>query len=125
VKFPGRAPKDHVLLRAFVGGAFQPDMFALDEPEMLKRVEQDLRGLLRIEEKPLFAEVSKWEKSMPQYQVGHLDRVAAIENQLAQLPNLSLAGNAYRGAGIPDCIRSGETAAEKLINYFGSGIASA
>ena len=125
VKFHGRAPKDHVLLRAFVGGALQPDMFALEEPEMLKRVEQDLRGLLRIEEKPLFAEVSKWEKSMPQYQVGHLDRVAAIENQLAQLPNLSLAGNAYRGAGIPDCIRSGETAAEKLINYFGSGIASA
>ena len=125
VKFPGRAPKDHLLLRAFVGGALQPDMFALEEPEMLKRVEQDLRELLQINGKPLFAEVSKWEESMPQYQVGHLDRIAAIENQLAQLPNLSLAGNAYRGAGIPDCIRSGETAAEKLINYLGSGIASA
>jgi oxygen-dependent protoporphyrinogen oxidase len=62
---------------------------------------------------------------MPQYEVGHLDRLAAIETQLAQLPNLALAGNAYRGAGIPDCIRSGETAAEKLVTYFGSGIASA
>ena len=116
VKFPGRAPDNHVLLRAFVGGALQPDMFALAESEMLGRVERDLRGLLGIASEPLFAEVSKWEKSMPQYEVGHLDRVAALESALAQLPNLQLAGNAYRGAGIPDCIRSGETAAEKLIN---------
>jgi oxygen-dependent protoporphyrinogen oxidase len=55
---------------------------------------------------------------MPQYEVGHLERVAAIENELAQLPNLQLAGNAYRGAGIPDCIRSGETAAERLISLI-------
>jgi oxygen-dependent protoporphyrinogen oxidase len=115
VKFSGRAPENHVLLRAFVGGALQPEMFALAEPEMLKRVEGDLCELLGITEKPLFAEVSKWENSMPQYEVGHLDRVAAIENELAQLPNFQLAGNAYSGAGIPDCICSGETAAEKLI----------
>ena len=120
VKFPGRAPDDHVLLRAFVGGALQPEMFALDEAEMLKRVENDLRELLGITGKPLFAEVSKWQNSMPQYEVGHLDRVQAIENELAQLPNLSLAGNAYRGAGIPDCIRSGETAAEYLLNSLAS-----
>lgn len=125
VKFPGRAPDDHVLLRAFVGGALQPDMFALEESEMLRRVEQDLRELLQINGAPLFAEVSRWERSMPQYEVGHLDRIAAIESRLAQLPNVTLAGNAYRGAGIPDCIRSGETAAQKLIDYFGSGIASA
>jgi oxygen-dependent protoporphyrinogen oxidase len=116
VKFPGRAPENHVLLRAFVGGALHPDIFSLEASEMLGRVETDLRELLGITERPLFAEVSKWEKSMPQYEVGHLDRVAAIESELAQLPNLQLAGNAYRGAGIPDCIRSGETAAEKLIN---------
>jgi oxygen-dependent protoporphyrinogen oxidase len=53
---------------------------------------------------------------MPQYEVGHLDRVQAIETELQQIPNLWLAGNAYRGAGIPDCIRSGEAAAEKLLN---------
>jgi oxygen-dependent protoporphyrinogen oxidase len=116
VKFPGRAPENHALLRAFVGGALQPAMFALDESEMVRQVEQDLRGLLRIDGQPLFTEVAKWERSMPQYEVGHLDRVAAIESRLAQLPNLSLAGNAYRGAGIPDCIRSGETAADRLFN---------
>lgn len=120
VKFPGRAPKDHVLLRAFAGGALQPDMFALDAPEMLSRVEQDLRELLRIDGPPLFTEVSNWESSMPQYEVGHLDRVAAIETRLAQLPNLTLAGNAYRGAGIPDCIRSGETAADRLMDLITS-----
>lgn len=116
VKFADRAPRDHVLLRAFVGGALQPDMFALDEDEMLKRVENDLRELLAITEKPLFTEVSKWKNSMPQYEVGHLDRVQSIENDVAQLPRLTLAGNAYRGAGIPDCIRSAEAAAERLVN---------
>jgi protoporphyrinogen/coproporphyrinogen III oxidase len=120
VKFPGRAPEKHVLLRAFVGGALQPEMFALDETEMLARVEADLGELLGINERPLFAEVTKWQNSMPQYEVGHLDRVQAIENELAKLPGLSLAGNAYRGAGIPDCIRSGEAAAEKLFHNLTS-----
>lgn len=115
VKFPGRAPDDGVLLRAFAGGALQPEIFALEESEMLARVESDLCELLGITAKPLFAEISRWQNSMPQYEVGHLDRVQAIENELVQLPNLWLAGNAYRGAGIPDCIRSGETAAEKII----------
>lgn len=114
VKFPGRAPGDHVLLRAFAGGALQPEMFALEESEMLARVESDLRELLGITGRPLFAEVSKWQNSMPQYEVGHLDRIAAIENTARELPGLTLAGNAYRGAGIPDCIRSGETAAEQI-----------
>jgi oxygen-dependent protoporphyrinogen oxidase len=116
VKFPGRAPDNHVLLRAFAGGALQPEIFALDETEMLTRVENDLRELLGITAKPLFAEVSKWQSAMPQYEVGHLDRIASIENNVRELPNLALAGNAYRGTGIPDCIRSGETAAEYLLN---------
>jgi oxygen-dependent protoporphyrinogen oxidase len=117
VKFPGRAPADHVLLRAFVGGALQPEMFALDESEMLARVEKDLTELLGINEKPLFAEVAKWKDSMPQYEVGHVDRVAAIEDEVSQIPALALAGNAYGGAGIPDCIRGGEKAAE-LLNWM-------
>jgi oxygen-dependent protoporphyrinogen oxidase len=115
VKFDGRAPDGHVLLRAFAGGALQPEVFALDEAEMSKRVEADLRELLGIREDPRFVEVSKWERSMPQYEVGHLDRVNEIETLVKQLPGLALAGNAYRGAGIPDCIRSGEEAAEALL----------
>jgi protoporphyrinogen/coproporphyrinogen III oxidase len=103
------------LLRAFAGGALQPEIFALDELEMSRRVEVDLRELLGISEPPLFTEVAKWERSMPQYEVGHLDRVKEIENDLNKLPGLTLAGNAYRGAGIPDCIRSGEAAAEAMV----------
>jgi oxygen-dependent protoporphyrinogen oxidase len=115
VKFDNRAPDDHVLLRAFAGGALQPDVFALDESQLVTRIEADLRELLNIDRKPLFTEVAKWERSMPQYDVGHLDRVQAIENEARGVTGLALAGNAYRGAGIPDCIRSGEAAAKFLI----------
>ena len=114
VKFAGRAPEGKVLLRAFVGGALQREMFALDEDEMLDRVLKDLRELLGVEAKPLFSRVAKWPGSMPQYHVGHLDRIKRIEDLAQRLPNLALAGNAYTGAGISDCIREGERAAEKI-----------
>jgi len=115
VKFAGRAPQGHALLRAFVGGALQPELFELSETELLARVRDDLRQLLGIERAPLFAEVSKWERSMPQYHLGHLARVKRIEERVASLPGLVLAGNAYSGLGIPDCIRSGEAAADKIL----------
>ena len=115
VKFSGRAPDGHVLLRVFAGGALQPEIFALDEPELIARVEADLHQLLGINEAPLFVEVSKWERSMPQYEVGHLDRIVEIENEVSKHPGLTLVGNSYRGAGIPDCIRSGELAAESIL----------
>ncbi|HKP83561.1 MAG TPA: protoporphyrinogen oxidase, partial [Pyrinomonadaceae bacterium] len=115
VKFSGRVPDGHVLLRAFAGGALQPEIFALDESELAARVEADLRELLGINEAPLFVETAKWERSMPQYEVGHLDRIVEIENEVRKFPGLALAGNSYHGAGIPDCIRSGEAAAESLV----------
>jgi oxygen-dependent protoporphyrinogen oxidase len=120
VKFPNRAPEGHVLLRAFVGGALQPEKFALDEGEMIQRVRDDLRDLLGLEKPPLFTEVAKWRRSMPQYHVGHLERVKRIEERVAALPGLVLAGNAYLGIGIPDCIRSGETAARKILSSLRS-----
>lgn len=115
VKFPHRAPSDHILLRAFVGGALQPEMFELDEREITQRVEKDLSDLIGVNGQPLFTEVSKWRNSMPQYEVGHLKRVSEIESLIGELPGLALAGNSYRGAGIPDCIKSGESAAVELI----------
>jgi oxygen-dependent protoporphyrinogen oxidase len=116
VKFSGRAPEGHVLLRAFVGGALQPEVFALDEDEIIQRVRADLRDLLGIEKPPLFTELAKWHRSMPQYHVGHLERVKRIKERVATLPCLALAGNAYTGVGIPDCIRGGETAADKILS---------
>jgi oxygen-dependent protoporphyrinogen oxidase len=114
VKFAGRAPTGQVLLRAFVGGALQPELLELDEDQLLARVLGDLRDLLGIERAPLFSEVTKWQRSMPQYHVGHLERVKQIEERVAALPGLVLAGNAYSGLGIPDCIRSGEAAADRI-----------
>ena len=122
VKFADRAPNDHVLLRAFAGGALQPEIFALDEATMAARVEADLRELLTIREDPRFIEVAKWERSMPQYEVGHLDRMNEIDTLVANLPGLALAGNSYRGAGIPDCIRSGEAAAEALSTDYADSV---
>ena len=116
VKFSGRAPNGHILLRAFAGGALQPEIFLLDESELVAKVETDLRELLGITAKPLFTEVAKWERSMPQYMVGHLNRLIEIEVLASKLPGLTLAGNSYHGAGIPDCIRSGEAAAEMLMS---------
>ncbi|MCU1264867.1 MAG: Protoporphyrinogen and coproporphyrinogen oxidase [Acidobacteria bacterium] len=115
VKFAGRAPEEHVLLRAFLGGALQPHLFELGEDEMLRRVREDLRDLLGLVKPPLFSVVQKWRRSMPQYHVGHLDLVSRIRARAQTLPGLHLAGNSYGGAGVPDCIRSGEAAAEKAL----------
>jgi len=120
VKFADRAPSGQVLLRAFVGGALQPDTFALDEDEMVQRVERDLRDLLGTRGSARFAEVCKWPSSMPQYLLGHLDRLERIGARLTQTPKLWLAGNAYRGAGIPDCVRSGEHTAAKMLTSLNS-----
>ncbi|MCA1634852.1 MAG: protoporphyrinogen oxidase [Acidobacteria bacterium] len=114
VKFPGRAPEGHALLRAFVGGALQPEMFELDAESMAAAVRRDLRDLLGIEAPPLFAHVEKWPRSMAQYHLGHRERLGRIRARLARLPALKLCGNAYEGAGVPDCVRSGEEAAREL-----------
>jgi oxygen-dependent protoporphyrinogen oxidase len=115
VKFARRAPAECVLLRAFVGGALQPEMFALDEEEMIAYVRRDLHDLLGITSAPRFAQVTKWPRSMAQYHTGHIERVKNIRRQLSAYPQLALAGNAYEGVGLSDTIRSGRNAAESLL----------
>ena len=118
VKFAGRAPADGVLLRAFLGGALQPNYFLQSESEMVESVLKNLRDLLGINGEPTLAVVSKHNDAMAQYHVGHLDKAAEIKAQLKKLPGLALAGNAYQGIGIPDCIHSGENAAYALLDYL-------
>jgi oxygen-dependent protoporphyrinogen oxidase len=112
VKFPGRAPDDYALLRAFLGGDI---LDARDDAGLEAVVRTELRDLLGITAPPLFSLVRRQNRAMAQYQVGHQDRVAAIEAAVARHPGLALAGNAYSGIGIPDCIHSGELAAERLL----------
>ncbi|HZB45121.1 MAG TPA: protoporphyrinogen oxidase [Pyrinomonadaceae bacterium] len=116
VKFAGRAPEGFALLRAFVGGALQPETFDLDEASMVAAVRRDLRDLVGVAAPPVFAHVEKWPRSMAQYTIGHIRRVSRINARLPTAPALALAGNAYDGAGVPDCVRSGETAAEFLFS---------
>jgi oxygen-dependent protoporphyrinogen oxidase len=113
-KFPDRAPEGCVQLRTFVGGAMQPEMFELSDDEILQTVRDELRELLGVEGEPDFAIVARYPRAMPQYHVGHLERVAAIEAAAARLPGLALAGNAYHGVGVPDCVQSAEAAAQRL-----------
>lgn len=115
VKFPGRAPDDAVLIRTFVGGACQASLAARSDEELRLLVRAELDELLAIRGEPLLCDIARWPQAMPQYHVGHLDKVARIEQRIAELPGLALAGNAYRGVGIPHCIHSGETAAEKIV----------
>jgi oxygen-dependent protoporphyrinogen oxidase len=81
-------------------------------------VYQDLRQLLGISGEPLYMSVTRHLEAMPQYHVGHLERVTRLETLAQRLPGLALAGNAYHGVGIPDCIRSAETAAQTLLEYL-------
>lgn len=114
VKYPGRAPDGHVLLRAFVGGAMQQSLFDQDDAAMATSVRRDLRALLGVTSESLLTRIHRHPQAMPQYRVGHLDRMARIDASLAHHPGLAVAGSAYRGVGIPDCIHSGELAAEQV-----------
>jgi oxygen-dependent protoporphyrinogen oxidase len=115
LKFPGRAPDDCVLVRVFIGGALQPLLAELPDDELRRIAIDELSDLLHVAGKPILADIARWPASMPQYHVGHLDRIARIEQLTARHATLALAGNAYRGVGIPQCIASGKQAADKIL----------
>ena len=112
VKFEGRAPAEHILLRAFVGEPKSKQ----SEGELVEMCQADLTPILDIKSDPLFVVVSKHPQAMAQYQVGHQEIVSTIERLAGELPGFAVAGNGYHGVGIPDCIRSGETAAISLLD---------
>ncbi len=113
-KYVHRAPPDKVLLRVFAGGARQPELADGESEAVEDLLLPELERLLRISGKPQYRWFARWPRSMPQYEVGHRERIARIEQLIAAWPNLALAGNAYQGVGIPHCIHSGQQAAERL-----------
>ncbi|MBI4527289.1 MAG: protoporphyrinogen oxidase [Deltaproteobacteria bacterium] len=115
IKYSGRAPEGCVLLRAFVGGALEPSLFAQDDTKMETSVRQELADLLGVTAAPLFCRISRHARAMPQYPVGHQETVRRVNASLAGFPGLALSGNAYHGVGMADCIHSGEEAAEKVL----------
>jgi oxygen-dependent protoporphyrinogen oxidase len=114
-KFPHRAPGGYGLLRAFLGRAGQPDVLARSDDELIGLVRAELYDVLGIRAEPALTRIFRWPQAMPQYTLGHVERLAAIDERVARLRGLALAGNAYRGIGIPDCIASGEAAAERML----------
>jgi oxygen-dependent protoporphyrinogen oxidase len=114
-KFPHRAPEDRALIRCFLGGTRDEAVLQLSDDEILNIVREELRQILGLNAEPLFTRIYRWKGAMAQYVVGHLDRLQRIETLLKQWPGLVLAGNAYRGIGIPDCVRSGEAAAQQAL----------
>ena len=115
VKFPHRAPPGTILMRAFVGGAMQPELFDLDDATVTSLVRRDLTDLLGVTGEPIVVEISRHCRAMPQYTLGHLERIAAIRLQAAQHPRLILTGNAFDGVGIPDVIRNAQSAADAIL----------
>ncbi len=114
-KFPHRAPEDRALLRCFFAGLNAETVWPFTDHQIVEIVRKELQQILGLRAEPLFARVYKWKSAMAQYGVGHLDRLERIERLRQQLPGLALAGNGYRGIGVPDCVRSGRDAAKQLV----------
>jgi len=121
IKFAQRAPQGQLLVRVFLGGALHPDLPELPDGDLSQLAIHELNELMRIQGDPGMCQVMRWKQAMPQYNIGHLARVERIEQQVQRIAGLQLAGNAYRGVGIPQCVRSGELAAERLVAELDDG----
>jgi protoporphyrinogen/coproporphyrinogen III oxidase len=117
-KFPHRAPDGYALLRVFIGRAGQEEEIDWNDTFLSATAREEVNLTLGINSDPLFERVHRWEKAMPQYVLGHPQRLKRIGDILSAYPGLAVAGNAYQGIGIPDCIHSGELAAEKILQSF-------
>lgn len=121
-KWPNRAPKGQVLVRVFVGRAGREDVLQNDDDGLVAIALAELRDVLGLSVTPTLTRVQRWNQAMPQYTMGHLDRVDRIVATVARVPGLELAGNMLRGVGIPDSITSGETAASNLLTDISEAV---
>jgi oxygen-dependent protoporphyrinogen oxidase len=116
IKWSFRAPDDHVMIRAFVGGGHHEELVhELDDAGMVKMVLEEFNGIVGLKADPQVSRVYRWLKGMPKYTVGHLDRVSLINRTLSTHPGLHLIGCSYKGIGIGDCVHEAEVAAEKIL----------
>ena len=123
-KFPHRAPADRALVRCFLGGARDQQILESSADEIVAIARKELQDVLGLQAEPLLSRVYKWKDAMAQYGVGHIERLERIDRLRNQLPGLYLAGNGYRGIGVPDCVRSGSEAARNSLTGLGFGQAA-
>jgi len=115
LKYPGRAPDGYALLRLFFGDRSGSQWLREDDQSVVACAQREIRALLGPESSPVLVRVHRHPRALPQYRVGHLDRIARIDAGRQAFPPLAFAGSAYRGVGIPDCVRSGEDAAQEVL----------
>jgi len=125
VKFPNRAPAGTVLLRVFIGGAIRPDQIDLEDDAISPLVQRELGELIGASGEPILVRIGRHPRSMPQYNLGHLDRVASIRRHLSKHGGLYLTGIAYDGVGIPDCVHAAELTADAVLDALANPAASA
>ena len=119
-KFPHRVADDRVLLRAFIGAGESEDLLGQSDEFLTGAVREELWQWMGVTETPLFVRVQRWRRAMAQYTVGHLRRMEDVNSRLARLPGLYVAGNAYLGIGVPDCIHTAQIAAGRISGQVGS-----
>ena len=117
-KWPHRAPDGHVLLRGFLGGGRDPRRLDADDDELLALVVEELTRLLGITGEPLFSRLFRWTRQSPQYEVGHLQRIATIDAQLGAIPGMFVTGSGFRAIGIPDCVADGRETAARVASFL-------
>lgn len=115
-KWPDRSPAGTALLRGYVGGAGREDILERDDEALIHYVREELRSIAGVNAEPRFAKVYRWHRAMPQYTIGHLDRVRAIHEAVTSIRGLFVTGAAYEGVGIPDCIRSGMQTGRRVVD---------
>ncbi|MCK5551909.1 MAG: protoporphyrinogen oxidase [Deltaproteobacteria bacterium] len=118
VKFSHRSPPDSVLLRAFVGGAQNEDLVGIEDEVIIDMVRKELLDIMGITAHPILTQIYRWDKSMPQYTLGHAQRLSHLEKELLRYPGLYLTGCGYRGIGISDCIHDGKLTAERVLKFL-------
>jgi protoporphyrinogen/coproporphyrinogen III oxidase len=115
-KFAGRTPPHHKLLRVFIGGELQADLLNHSDDELVQIAKQELRELIGLNTEPVLTKVVRWQEAMPQYHVGHVQKLATIQTEIDQLPGLSLIGNSLHGVGIAPTISYGRKVARAIID---------
>jgi oxygen-dependent protoporphyrinogen oxidase len=113
-KFPHRAPADKAIVRAFLGGAGDEEVLSWSDEQIVSTIRRELGEIIGVSAEPRSVHLYRWRRCMAQPSPGHLERIARIEHLRKQLPGLALAGNAFHGIGVPDCVRTGMQAAEQV-----------
>lgn len=115
-KLDYRAPEDGVLLRTFVGGTGQEELVDLSDEELIALSREEIADLMGVTAEPVVTRIYRWKNGRPQYDVGHLDRVSEMEKMAADVGQLYLVGSAYRGSGIPDCVKQALDAVDMILD---------